>query len=125
LDLAYQFIACELKKKWGHQYLIPKLWFTRTMIAVIQEGLSAKAFLVKEWIDNDNGYGFLKYINNHHAESCLDDCAPLTAHGIVEFLCFAQHIQWFKSKYLTFTSDYQGASNLLTDPQIIADPCVL
>ena len=93
------------------------------MIALVRNLSTPKAFLVEEWINTDNGNRqFIKYLNNrvpHH----ISDSVPQApkAWEITDFLIFAQHIQWKKSHYLAFTSDYQGAGDLLTDPQIMSN----
>jgi hypothetical protein len=127
LDMTYQYIARESKRYGRLNYYVPELRFARTMIAIVQEGSMEKVFLIEEWIDTDPDTDtvFTKYINNRSAKICLEGLPSLEAQVITDFLSFAQHVQWVKSKNLTFTSDYQGAGNLLTDPQIIADPCAL
>ncbi|KAJ7598200.1 hypothetical protein C8J56DRAFT_1038979 [Mycena floridula] len=40
-------------------------------------------------------------------------------YNIAAFLCFSQHVQYLKTGGLAYISDYQGASDLLTDPQIM------
>jgi hypothetical protein len=44
------------------------------------------------------------------------------AQEITEFLTFAQHVQWKKTQHMVFTADYQGAGDVLTDPQIMSNP---
>jgi hypothetical protein len=124
LDLTYKFIAREIEKK-GRSPMqdIPELRFTNTMIAVVKG--EEKAFLVEEWIHTDEGNcQFVKYINNRLPTSCLTVLAPPNAFGRAEFLICAQHIQWQKTNFAAFTSDYQGASKVLTDPQITSNPYV-
>jgi hypothetical protein len=127
MDLMYQFIDHEVKKREEPPHPIPPLRFTRVMIALVSDLPTPKAFLVEEWIgSNDDDNRFIKYLNNrgpHH----ISDSVPQApkAREITDFLIFAQHVQWKKSQYLAFTSDYQGAGDLLTDPQIISNPYVL
>jgi hypothetical protein len=124
LDITYQFVAREIDIRGEPPLPIPALRFTKIMIAVVQAS-SEKAFLVEEWINTDDGdQPFVKYINNQFPQSCIPYSASSNAREIAEFLCFAQHVQWEKSKYSVFTSDYQGAGNLLTDPQITSNPYV-
>lgn len=124
MDLTYQFIAREVKTRGQPPHPIPMLRFTRAMIAVVRDLPTPKAFLVEEWINTDgDDHQFIKYLNNrvpHH----ISDLAPQPpkAREITDFLIFVQHVQWMKSQYLAFTSDYQGAGNLLTDPQITSNP---
>lgn len=128
LDLTYQFVARESKTRGALHPIpdIPTLRFTRTMIAIVQDLNIEKAFLVEEWINvNDDEQPFVKYINNRFPQSSLSHLAPPKAHKIADFLIFAQHVQWEKSQFLVFTSDYQGAGELLTDPQIMSDPYVV
>lgn len=126
LDLTYQFIACEVKTRGEAPYPIPKLRFTRVIIALVHDLPTSKAFLVEEWINTDDGnHQFIKYLNNrvpHHISSVPQ--AP-KAWEITDFLIFAQHVQWKKTQCLAFTSDFQGAGDLLTDPQIMSNPYVL
>src|SRR5260221_3263044 len=86
-----------------------------------------KVFLIEEWLNQDNHsrHKFLKYVGNHFPQSCVDSTEPPEAHQVTKFLIFAQHVQWIKSSGLAFTSDYQGAGDVLTDPQITSNPCVL
>ncbi|KAJ7588447.1 hypothetical protein C8J56DRAFT_1080475 [Mycena floridula] len=46
----------------------------------------------------------------HHGDEGYD---------IAAFLCFCQHVQYLKTDGLAYLSDYQGAGDLLTDPQIM------
>jgi hypothetical protein len=102
------------------------LRFTKVMIAVVSDLPKSKAFLVEEWINTDNGdHRFIKYLNNrvpHHISDSVPQASK--AREITDFLIFAQHVQWKKTQYLAFTSDYQGAGDLLTDPQIMSNPYV-
>ncbi|KAJ7617635.1 hypothetical protein DFH06DRAFT_1012350, partial [Mycena polygramma] len=78
-----------------------------------------RSYLVEEFIDTDT-QEFVKYIHN-------GDAVPLLSHedpyyDIADFLCFTQHVQYFKSGGAVFLSDYQGSQTLLTDPQIMTSP---
>jgi alpha-kinase family protein len=126
MDLTYQYIAREVKEKGEPPYPIPLLCFTRVMVAIVQDLPSSKVFLVEEWISTDDGdHQFIKYLNNrvpHHISNSVSQSPK--AQQITNFLIFAQHVQWRKSQYQAFTSDYQGAGQLLTDPQITSNPYV-
>ncbi|KAJ7670126.1 hypothetical protein DFH06DRAFT_1125517 [Mycena polygramma] len=79
----------------------------------------SRSYLVEEFIDTDT-QEFVKYIHN-------GDAVPLLSHedpyyDIADFLCFTQHVQYFKSGGAVFLSDYQGSQTLLTDPQIMTSP---
>lgn len=125
LDLTYQFVAHETKTRGEPPLPIPELRFTHVMIAIVQETSTEKAFLIEEWIDTDEkDYPFTKYIDNRVPAPCNPFSSPPRVHSIADFLSFAQHVQWVKSQFCAFTSDYQGAGNLLTDPQITSNPSV-
>lgn len=126
LDLTYKFVAREIEGKGelsGPIPVIPKLRFTRSMIALVQDSPTDKAFLVEEWIAlDDSEHPFIKYMDNCYPQSTVPLTAHPEAHEIAEFLIFAQHVQWQKSDNLVYTSDYQGAGGILTDPQITSNP---
>ena len=123
LDFTYQFINREVEGRGGLSRPIPELRFTRSMIAIVRESTMEKAFLIEEWLDPDDGEcPFVKYLGNRFLEPCVPLTAPPRTHEIAEFLSFAQHIQWQKTGGLAFTSDYQGAGGVLTDPEITSNP---
>ena len=128
LDFTYQFIAREVKTRGEPppSCPIPSLRFARAMIAIVEGSEKEKVWLVEEWLDvDDSKRPFTKYIDNRFASPCLPETAPLKAHQTAAFLVFAQHVQWEKTKWIAFTSDYQGVGNILTDPQITTDPYVM
>ena len=82
-----------------------------------------KSFLIEEWFNpNDKEQPFVKYLGNRFLEPCVPLTAPPRAREIAEFLSFAQHTQWQKTGLVAFTSDYQGAGEVLTDPEITSNP---
>ncbi len=93
LDLTYQFIAHEVDRR-GHPRLpIPKLRYTRVMVAIV-EGVKEKAYLIDEWIETDEGERqFQKYINNRFPTPCVSSSASEKAHIITNVLVFTQHVQ--------------------------------
>ena len=125
LDLTYKFVAREIEKKGqSPAHPIPKLCFTSTMVAIINEAnAKEKAFLIEKWIHiDDEDCQFVKYIDNQYPMSRLTFTSPPKAFDIAEFLLFAQHVQWQKTNFAAFTSDYQGVGGVLTDPQITSNP---
>jgi Alpha-kinase family len=118
LQLAYDFIDRELHTLGAPtEFDIPEVRFVRALLAY--SSVEKKAFLVEEWMDISESSPFIKYINNAMPVSCVRPTAPPELHDIAEFLCFIQHVQWSKTKYQSFASDYQGVEGLLTDPQIL------
>ena len=123
LDFTFQFVNREIEGGGDLSRPIPVLRFTRSMMAIVRQHKGEKAFLIEEWLEpDDNERPFLKYLGNRYLQSCIPTTAPPHAHEVVEFLCFAQHVQWEKTGGLAFTSDYQGAGEVLTDPEITSNP---
>jgi len=122
LDLTYQFINREVEKRGKLSLPIPILRFPCSMIAIVRDSSKEKVFLVEEWFDLVDGPPFHKYLGNRFLEPCVPSTASPKAHQIADFLLFAQHVQWEKTGGLAFTSDYQGAGDILTDPQITSNP---
>ncbi|KAJ2923679.1 hypothetical protein H1R20_g13414, partial [Candolleomyces eurysporus] len=136
LELVYAFMASVIdKKKEKPPFSAPLLRFTRTGYAyvVAPEGSatatksSLKAlrnrgsvspsillgYLLEEKIEGH----FVKYIHNGDPSPLLMPTNP--EYPVAEFLCFTQHVQYVETGKLAFVSDYQGAGDLLTDPQIL------
>ncbi|KAG1804148.1 hypothetical protein EV424DRAFT_1432813 [Suillus variegatus] len=83
---------------------------------------SARAvYLVEELIPGGKDE-FLKYIHNMDANPLLDESDYW--YDLALFFTFTQHVQYVKTRGLAFISDYQGSSELLTDPQILTHPTV-
>jgi hypothetical protein len=124
LDLTYQFIAREVKTRGKAPRPIPYLRWARAMIAIVKD--SEKVWLIEEWLDiDDRERPFAKYIDNRFANPCIPEMAPPKARETADFLVFAQHVQWEKTQFIAFTSDYQGVGDILTDPQITTNPYVV
>ncbi|KAG1730901.1 hypothetical protein EDB19DRAFT_2010419 [Suillus lakei] len=63
---------------------------------------------------------FLKFIHNMDSNPLLDE--DDYHNKVASFFAFTQH--YVKTGGLAFISDYQGSTELLTDPQILTDPSV-
>ncbi|KAG1842048.1 hypothetical protein DFJ58DRAFT_748303 [Suillus subalutaceus] len=70
----------------------------------------------------DSSKPALKYIHNMDPNPLLDPDEP--GYDFALFLAFTQHVQYVKTGGLVFISDYQGNTELLTDPQIMTHPSV-
>jgi hypothetical protein len=113
LKITDDFVTHELQRLGHPNFPIPKARFIQAMIAMISlSNNKDKSFMIEEWIDSNSGAEFEKYICNCDATPCLADLASPEAHRIAEYLCFAQHVQWVKTKSLAFTSDFQGKFSL-------------
>ncbi|KAJ3963667.1 hypothetical protein EV361DRAFT_813148, partial [Lentinula raphanica] len=128
LDIVYKFIAREDAALTAQPpFAIPQLHFVEAALVVARRADHEELYMMEERI-SDSGLGsgfFMKYICNSSGQ-------PLFLRGtsshVTErnrcacFLSFAQHVQYVRTAKLAFTSDFQGAGDLLTDPQIITSP---
>ncbi|KAG1760646.1 hypothetical protein EDD22DRAFT_848322 [Suillus occidentalis] len=84
-------------------------------------GSTCAGYLVEELIEGGSD-AFLKFIHNMDANPLLDE--DDYRYKVASFFAFTQHVQYVKTGGLAFISDYQGSTELLTDPQILTDPSV-
>ncbi|KAF8166923.1 hypothetical protein K438DRAFT_1616380 [Mycena galopus ATCC 62051] len=105
---------------------IPQLRFVRAGVAVCHDQVTGsnvsntsfmkRTYLVEEFIEGGSDT-FIKFVHNGDATPLLDANDEL--YHIAEFLCFTQHLQYYKTDKAVFLSDLQGSATLLTDPQIM------
>jgi hypothetical protein len=93
---------------------IPNMRFVQAGLAIEQvqqgaEGAEARCFLLEELISEKGGL-FRKYLNNTSAKPCTFQNADDIQRA--EFLAFAQHVQYFKTKKRAYVADFQGRSIL-------------
>jgi hypothetical protein len=119
---------------------IPQMRFVNAALAVAQN-TKHDTYMLEEVIDEATDGGFVKYIGNGSAKPYRQSNNDLARRG--QFLAFAQHVQYLKTKHLAFVGDFQGGLRasisadtnliipyvpggkyLLTDPQIITAACV-
>ncbi|KAG1825148.1 hypothetical protein EV424DRAFT_1287874, partial [Suillus variegatus] len=79
------------------------------------------AFLLEELIPGGQD-AFVKFIHNTDCDPLLDPGED--GYNTALFLAFTQHVQYEKTGGLAYISDYQGVTELLTDPQILTHPSV-
>ncbi|KAJ7776556.1 hypothetical protein DFH07DRAFT_731711, partial [Mycena maculata] len=94
---------------------IPQLHFVHAGVAVVHDQVSgtnvanvssiSRTYLLEELIDTENE-DFVKFIHNGNALPLLPPSDPL--YQIAEFLCFTQHVQYFKTDCSVCLSDLQG-----------------
>ncbi|KAJ4473173.1 hypothetical protein J3R30DRAFT_3708305 [Lentinula aciculospora] len=129
LDMVYQFIArkdeaCSTRPS----FTIPQLRFIDAALVVARRNNHEELYMMEERIGGsgpDSDRNFMKYICNNSGRPILLRGSSLHAserNQCARFLSFAQHVQYLRTAKLAFTSDFQGAGNLLTDPQIITSP---
>ncbi|KAF8828266.1 hypothetical protein HHX47_DHR4000715 [Lentinula edodes] len=126
LELVTSFIE-SVDRRLGTRpsFSIPRLRFVDAALVVARKGQRKEFYMMEELIPEHDGWSFHKYI-------CNNSAVPLFTHETssyafekncrARFLAFAQHVQYVETGRLAFTSDFQGAGDLLTDPQIITNP---
>ncbi|KAJ7070249.1 hypothetical protein B0H15DRAFT_756137, partial [Mycena belliarum] len=116
MSFTYSFIDDFISKaKDEPPFDIPRLRFVHAGVAVAHEPVTGnnvanassirRTYLVEEFI-NTEAEQFVKYIHNGDAIPLLAKDDPF--YDIADFLCFTQHVQYFKSGGLVFLSDFQG-----------------
>ncbi|KAL4269042.1 hypothetical protein AB1N83_001843 [Pleurotus pulmonarius] len=116
-----QFIQEELVKLGPPSFSIPALEFVEAALAIEQvDGKAGRVWLLEEVIPISPDFPFRKYIGNA-------SCAPIFYQDTGDqdralFCSFAQHVQYNEMGGKAYVADFQGAANLLTDPQIITSP---
>ncbi|KAG1901330.1 uncharacterized protein F5891DRAFT_979512 [Suillus fuscotomentosus] len=92
--------------------------------ADVKAGTFSAVYLLEEPVtfDGPGNQTFTKFIHNKDCEPSLDD--DEYGYDLAVFLAFTQHIQYAKTDGLAFVSDYQGSTELLTDPQILTHRCL-
>ncbi|KAJ7278617.1 hypothetical protein C8J57DRAFT_1221464 [Mycena rebaudengoi] len=106
---------------------VSRLPFGDAAVAVSHEPLSGnnivnissirRTYVLEEFIDTKTAGPYVKFVHDGSATPLLDEDDDL--YRIAQFLCFTQHVQYQKTDQTVFISDLQGASSLLTDPQIM------
>jgi len=109
LEMVYAFIGEWMEKRPAGKFpaiKIPQMRFVKAGLAIeqVNEG-ERRCFLLKEVIPESEG-SFHKYLNNTSAVPCHftgeDD------NDRAEFLAFAQHVQYFKTKKRAYVANFQG-----------------
>ncbi|KAF8574738.1 hypothetical protein K439DRAFT_1266835, partial [Ramaria rubella] len=81
--------------------------FIHSGLALIHgaDGKTAKAALLEEVVDSAQG-DFRKFVHNRSATPLPESSDP--DYTLTCFLCFAQHVQWTKTRGMAFLLDFQG-----------------
>ncbi len=109
LEMVYAFIGKWKDKCPRGKYKeieIPELRFVKAGLAIEQVNEEEwHCFLLEEVIPESKGL-FRKYLNNTSAVPC--HFVAKDNNDRAEFLAFAQHVQYIKTKKHTFFADFQG-----------------
>ena len=94
---------------------IPELRFVYAGVAVSHDQVLGnntantssvrRTYLLEELIDTEDE-NFVKFVHNGNALPLLEPEDPL--YEIAQFLCFTQHVQYYKTEGAVFLSDLQG-----------------
>ncbi|KAG1754165.1 hypothetical protein EDB19DRAFT_1823558 [Suillus lakei] len=84
----------------------------------VKAGMFSAVYLLERVTSGTpNDQTFTKFIHNKDYGPSLDE--DEYGYDLAVFLSFTQHVQYEKTEGLAFISDYQGSTELLTDPQIL------
>lgn len=125
LEMARRWIQ-SIKVAWPEPF--PNVQYVATRLCLVGFAEARHACLVEERIQAP----WEKFINNGSAmPQVLTKNLP-EGDALVEFLCFIQHVQLWKTKGLAYVSDFQGGRSpdsngytLLSDPQVMSSPYVV
>lgn len=121
MSLANSWVQAQIAQRANNGDLcpltIPQLRFVRGGVALVQGGYQTPelgklfyqpnaAYLIEEIIPSELGH-FTKYVHNIDATPQLPSFGG-PAYEIVEFLCFVQHLQYWKTEAMVYISDFQG-----------------
>jgi Alpha-kinase family len=109
MGLVYNFTTSFIREHSPPRFSIPNMRFVKSALAIADK--THDTYLLEEVID-DSTDGFIKYIGNGSAQP-LDFLEGEEVHRVM-FLSFCQHVQYLKTKSLTFVSDFQGRTSLST-----------
>ena len=118
--LANSWIQAQIAQRHGTDpcpLTIPRLRFVRGGVASVQGRCHTAdagkiyirpnaTYLIEELIPPELG-DFTKYVHNADATPLLPSFAG-PAYEIAEFLCFVQHLQYWKTDAMVYISDFQG-----------------
>lgn len=97
------FVTEQLRTRGVPPFPIPSMRFVRAAYAV-EVGGDGDVFLLEELIEGK----FTKLINNASADISDASFISLEDADRAEYLSFAQHVMFWKTKGLAFVSDFQG-----------------
>ncbi|KAJ7512705.1 hypothetical protein B0H11DRAFT_2301998, partial [Mycena galericulata] len=116
LNNCYKFMERFMRTHGRPSFPIPDLRFIQAGLAISEDG--KQVFLVEESIRSSLNGEFRKFINNRNVIPTTFTDLDDAMRG--RFLAFTQHLQYWLTLKLFFISDYQGTSQLLTDPQVLS-----
>jgi hypothetical protein len=104
MGIIYNFIKTKIVTYGKPPFVIPTMCFVKNALIIADS--TREAYLVEEVIDKGADEMFVKYIGNGSVKPF--DFLPGKAADRAQFLAFAQHVQYMKTKSLAFIRDFQG-----------------
>ena len=104
MGIVYNFIKTKIVTYGKPPFVIPTMRFVKNALIIADS--TREAYLVEEVIDEGADGMFVKYIGNGSVKPF--DFLPGEAADRAQFLAFAQHVQYMKTKSLAFIGDFQG-----------------
>jgi len=106
MELVYGFIrdAPQDRSNLGLPPNIPQMCFIKSGLVVL-DNEEHDTYMIEEVIEDTDGK-FIKYIGNRSAVPHAFKDPELTNRAL--FFCFAQHVQYCKTKEMVFIGDFQG-----------------
>ena len=108
MGIVYEFVDNYIQMHGKPSFTIPRMRFVNNALAIIDT--TRETYMVEEMINEVIQGTFIKYIGNGLVKpfEFLNGDAVYRA----EFLVFAQHVQYIKTKGLAFIGDFQGKTSI-------------
>jgi len=104
MGIVYDFVEKSIAIYGEPPFAIPKMRFVKNALVIADS--TREAYMVEEVIDEGADGMFVKYIGNGSVKPF--DFLSGEAANRAQFLSFAQHVQYMKTKNLAFIGDFQG-----------------
>jgi len=104
MGIIYDFIEKGIARYGKPPFVIPNMRFVKNALVIADS--TREAYMVEEVIDEGADGMFVKYIGNGSVKPF--DFLSGEAANSAQFLTFAQHVQYMKTKNLVFIGDFQG-----------------
>ena len=104
MGIVYNFIKKSIASYSKPPFVIPNMCFVKNALIIADS--TREAYIVEEVIEEGADGMFVKYIGNGSVKPF--DFLSGKAANCAQFLAFAQHVQYIKTKNLAFIGDFQG-----------------
>jgi hypothetical protein len=104
MGIVYDYIDQHIEKYGNPTFSVPRMKFVASALAMVDT--NHETFMLEDRIEDTVDGAFVKYIGNGSAKPYIFSDADNTHRA--NFLAFCQHVQYLKTKGLTFIGDFQG-----------------